>query len=314
MLTRHRTYLFLISLIALLLVACSSTDSDSSDLAEASVAPESTKVVEPTDEPENDPQPTATSRPRVTATPASTEEPDGTPVSDSESVGFYMRGFSAISRGEYVEAERTFTTVTELEPEFARGWDGRGQSLMLQGKYEEAMLDFDRAIELKPNLALAYSNRGLTRVAIDDFEGAERDARRAYELDDQSVPAQLVMGRVEARNGDATKALVWFDLAVATDPEDGSTWWWRGRFYRDVLGLGNPALDDFNMAIELAPAQGALYIDRALLYIQAEVEPELARSDLEEAISLAQDPKIPSVITRAEELLEILDERAAAIQ
>ena len=64
---------------------------------------------------------------------------------------------------------RTFTTVIELEPEFARGWDGRGQSLMLQGKYEEAMLDFDRAIELKPNLAVAYSNRGLTRVAIDDF-------------------------------------------------------------------------------------------------------------------------------------------------
>jgi tetratricopeptide (TPR) repeat protein len=182
---------------------------------------------------------------------------------------------------------------------------------MLQGKYEEAMLDFDRAIEIKPNLSVAYANRSLTRMALDDVEGASRDARRAYEIDDESIAAHIVLGRVAARRDDSSKALEWFDLAVATDPEDGSTWWWRGRFYRDVLGAGNAALDDFNKAIELAPSQPALYIDRALLYIQAESEPDLARADLEEAISLSQDPKLPNSIARAEELIALLDEQEA---
>ncbi len=312
MLSRHRIVLVLISLVALVAVACTSTESVPDDTGDPTVVPLATEIVEPASTSDEQPSPTATVRPRATVTP--TPEPEETPVSESESVNFYLRGFSSISRGEYVDAERTFTTVIELEPKFARGWDGRGQALMLQGKFEEAMLDFDRAIELKPNLSIAYANRSLTRIAMDDIDGAERDARRAYELDEDSVAAQLVLGRVYAREGDTATALQWFDTAVETDPEDASTWWWRGRFFRDVLGAGNAALDDFNTAVELAPAQAALYLDRAQLYIQAEIEPELARADLEEAISLSQDPKLPKIIDRAENLLTVLDERVAAVQ
>lgn len=305
---KYLASLTLIGLVTLFAVACTSGDTDSARADEPTPVPVATEAPEPTTEPE----PTSTPRPRVTVTP--TPEPEGTPVSESESVTFYLQAFNSIGRGEYVDAERTFTTVVELEPGFARGWDGRGQALMLQGKYEEALRDFDKAIELKPNLSVAYANRSLTRIAIDDIEGAERDARRAFELDEDSVAAHLVLGRVYAREGDTTTAREWFDLAITTDPEDPSTWWWRGRFYRDVLGAGNAALDDFNQAIELAPAQAALYLDRAQLYIQANVEPELARADLDEAISLSQDPKLPSIIERAEELIVVLDERAAAIQ
>lgn len=303
MLNRHPIYILTISLVALLAVACSASDNN---LADATEVPPATEVTGPTAEP------LATDVPRATVTP--TPEPQGTEVPESESVTFYLQGFNSLGRGEYVDAERTFTTVVELEPEFARGWDGRGQAFMLQGKYDDAMLDFDRAIELKPNLSVAYANRSLTRVAMSDLEGAERDARRAYELDDESVAAHLVLGRVEANKGDPNSALEWFDLAVATDPEDASTWWWRGRFYRDVLAAGTPALEDFNKAIELAPAQAALYLDRAQLYISAEVEPELARADLEEAISLSQDPKLPTIIERAEELIAELDDNAAIVQ
>jgi len=303
MLNRHPIYILMISLVALLAIACSADDND---LADATEVPPVTEVTGPTAEP------LATDVPRATVTP--TPEPQGTEVPESESVTFYLQGFNSLGRGEYVDAERTFTTVVELEPEFARGWDGRGQAFMLQGKYDEAMLDFDRAIELKPNLSVAYANRSLSRVAMSDLEGAERDARRAYELDDESVAAHLVLGRVEANRGDPDSALEWFDLAVATDPEDASTWWWRGRFYRDVLAAGNPALEDFNKAIELAPAQAALYLDRAQLYISAEVEPDLARADLEEAISLSQDPKLPTIIERAEELIAELDDNAAIVQ
>ncbi|NQW21721.1 MAG: tetratricopeptide repeat protein [Chloroflexi bacterium] len=314
MLNRRLTYLLLIGLIAIFVIACSGaqTKSDSDDILGVTELVSTTEVVEPTTGSGTSNEPTAIPRPHSTVTP--TPEPKGTLVPESESVIFYLQGFNSLGRGEYIDAERTFTTVIELEPIFARGWDGRGQALMLQGKYEEAMLDFDRAVELKPNLSVAYANRGLTRIAINDMEGAGRDASRAYELDQRSVAAHLVLGRVEARRGDSTKALKWFDLAVDTEPEDASTWWWRGRFYRDVLGAGNPALSDFNKAIELAPAQAALYLDRAELYIQADVEPELARADLEESISLSQDPKQPSIVARAEELLAALDAAVPAAQ
>jgi len=307
MTNRRQISFALFGLLMVLAVACTSADSDIEPTVDSSAEAVATEeTIEPTAEP------TPTPRPRATVTP--TPEPEGTAVPESESVGFYLQAFNSLGRGEYIDAERTFTTVIELEPGFARGWDGRGQALMLQGKYDDALLDFDRAIELKPNLSVAYANRSLTRIAIDDANGAERDARRAYELDEDSVAAHLVLGRVYARNGDHDTALDWFDLAVDTDPEDASTWWWRGRFYRDVLGVGNAALADFNAAIELAPAQAALYLDRAQLYIQARVESELARLDLEEAISLSQDPKLPTIIQRAEDLLAELDASAATVQ
>jgi len=311
---KYLTLMAMISLVGLLAVACTDAESESgaeSDEPTVVVTPDGA-VVDSTTEPEVPIDPTATSRPSSTPTP--TPEPEETPESDTESVYFYLNGFRSIGRGEYIDAERTFTTVIEIEPGFARGWNGRGQALLYQIKYEEAMLDFDRAIELKPNLEVAYSNRALTRVALNDMEGAARDARRAYELDDESVTAHLVLGRVYARKGDSTKALKWFDLAVMTEPEDASTWWWRGRFYRDVLEAGNAALNDFNMAIELSPAQATFYLDRAQLYIQANVEEELARLDLDEAISLSQDPKLPSVIERAEELIKSLDDRAKPVE
>ena len=313
---RHSNYLTLlamISLIGLIAVACTDVEPGSGMESE-----EPTIVVTPdgpvvddspdsTTEPEIPIDPTATSGPSSTPTP--TPDPEETPESDTESVYFYLNGFNSLNRGEYIDAERTFTTVIEIEPGFARGWDGRGQALLYQGKYEEAMFDFDRAIELKPNLEVAYSNRALTRVALNDMDGAARDARRAFELDEESIAAHLVLGRVHATYGDSVKALEWFDLAVITHPEDASTWWWRGRFYRDVLGAGNAALNDFNKAIEISPAQAALYLDRAQLYIQANVEEELARADLDEAISLSQDPKLPTIIERAGELIKSLDER-----
>jgi tetratricopeptide (TPR) repeat protein len=311
---RSHIFVYLLSLVSILTVACSGADSDSGSGDEAVDETSATVVAEPTIESDATPEPTATPRPRATVTPTPEAEAEGTPESESESVIFYLQGFNSLGRGEYIDAERTFTTVIELEPGFARGWDGRGQALMLQGKFDEAMLDFDRAIELKPNLEVAYANRALTRIAMEDVDGAARDARRAFELDEESVAAHIVLGRVYANNGDNDTALDWFDLAVATDPEDASTFWWRGRFYRDILGIGNAALTDFNAAIELSPAQAALYLDRAQLYIQAQVEPELARADLDEAISLSQDPKLPTIIARAEELIEVLDERSGIVQ
>jgi len=136
MLIRHHKYLTLIamiSLIGLIAVACTDAEPESgaeSDEPTVVVTPDG-PAVDSTTELETPVDPTATARPSSTPTP--TPEPEETPESDTESVYFYLNGFSSISRGEYIDAERTFTTVIEIEPGFARGWDGRGQALLYQG-------------------------------------------------------------------------------------------------------------------------------------------------------------------------------------
>lgn len=286
--------------LAVLAIACSGGESGEPTPDGNPTAPATTATTEPQSTPT--PAPTATRIPLVTATP--TDEP----VSDTESVNQYTRGYRLLSQGEYADAERQFNTVIQLEPGFAHGWDGIGQSLMFQGEFEESLYYFDRAIELRPTLATAYAHRALARVNIDDLDGALRDAKQARRLDDKEIDPYIVIGRVLAVQGETQEALQNFDKAIELAPDDGGTYWWRGRFWRDVAQDLTSALADFNKAIELNPAIASIYIDRALLLIQGRADLGLIRDDLNEAISLAQEPRLPAIIERAEELLEFVDE------
>ncbi len=289
-----------------LAISCSGGDSGEPmpDGNPTAPAPTATPELQPT----STPAPTATVIPLATSTPESDE-----PVSDTESVNHYTRGYSLLAQGEYDDAERTFNTVVQLEPGFAHGWDGIGQALMFQGEFEEAMYYFDKAIELRPNLAIAYSHRALARVNSSDLDGALRDARHAQRLDDEEIDPYIVIGRVLATQGDAVAGLENFNKAVELAPDDGGTYWWRGRFWRDIAQDFNAALVDFDQAIELDPAVAGMYVDRALLFIQARTRLVDARADLEEAISLSQDPRLPSIIARAEDLIEFIDDLEAGM-
>jgi tetratricopeptide (TPR) repeat protein len=246
------------------------------------------------------PAPTATIIPLPTA---GAEEQ----VSDTESIRQYVRGYNLLAAREYPDAERQFQTVVRLEPEFAHGWDGIGQSLMYQGLFEESLYYFDKAIELRPTLARAYSNRALARLNTQDIDGAERDARQALRLDDESVDATIAIARILSIKGDLVAALSSFEMAIELAPEDGAAYWWRGRFWRDFVGDLNLALDDFDRAIELEPAVASIYLDRAVVRYQGGGDLDLIKADLEEAISLSQEPRLPTIIERAGELLDIVD-------
>ena len=259
------------------------------------------------------PEPQATSTPAPTATriPLATPTPEDEPESDTASINQYTRAYALLAQGEYSDAEREFNTVVQLEPGFAHGWDGIGQALMFQGEFEEALYYFDKAIELRPTLATAYSHRALARVNVDDLDGALRDARQATRLDDEEIDPYIVVGRVLAMQGDTSESLANFNKAIELAPDDGGTYWWRGRFWRDVMQNFGSAISDFNKAIELDPAIASIYIDRAILLIQGQADLDLVRADLEEAISLSQEPRLPNIIARAEELLELVDQLEA---
>ena len=116
-----------------------------------------------------------------------------------------------------------------------------------------------------------------------------------------------MLGRVLTGRGELANALANFDRAVELAPEDGGTYWWRGRFWRDGAQNYLLALDDFNRAIELEPSVASIFLDRAIVLIHVRAGTSVIRADIEEAISLAQEPRLPGIIARAEELLAYVD-------
>lgn len=269
------------------------------------ITPVPTATPLPTPEPSPDPTPTL----EPTPTPGPTSTPGATPTPDTESVGHYVRAYAHLSREEYRQAEQRFTLVIELEPNFARGWDGRGQAKMLQGEHAEAMLDYDQAILLKPNLWQAYGHRAISRMNTGDTEGARRDAEMAARGDPELVEPYIVLGRTNSALGDLEAAEASFTHAIDLAPDEAATYWWRGRFYRDYAQEPLLALSDINRALEIETARAVIYLDRAILLMRYGGPEDEIRADLDEAISLSQDPRLPDVIEVAEEMLQALDER-----
>jgi tetratricopeptide (TPR) repeat protein len=225
----------------------------------------------------------------------------------TDSVGHYASAYALLSRGRWIDAERRFTVVIGLEPNFARAWEGRGQARLNKGDLEGALTDFDRAIELKPDLAKAYANRALTRYALDNERGAEADAAKAIELDPADPRAYIVLGRMAFDRGLVSTAADYFDQAVEAAPDRGDVYWWRGKFLTAVGEYG-AALEDLTVAIELAPSLSAAYLDRAVTILRGGVDPRLARPDLEEAVARADvEPKEPEVMEEAQRLLDDID-------
>ena len=270
--------------------------------------PTPTEVVmlQPFNTPTMAPEPTATS----TVTPTATIPP--TPAT-RETVSMYSAAHRTLDRGEFKDAERRFSTIVEIEPDFSRAWAGRGQARMMQGEFEDAMVDYDRAISLRPRVGSIYGERALVRVSMGDFDGAKRDALRGLELDDELVNAHLVMGRVRATENDYEVASEHFSAAIKLAPDDGGVYWWRGRYHRDILLDGAAAYSDFTYAIELQPTQATYFLDRGILLARVGNFAE-SKHDLLEAISLSQDPKLPRVIESADSWLEIIEERAAGVE
>ena len=268
----------------------------------------------PTEEVVLAPVNTATPQPELTPTSTVTATPSPVPTpATRETVSMYSAAHRTLDRGEFKDAERRFSTIVEIEPQFARAWAGRGQARMMQGELEDAMVDYDRAVSLRPNVGSIYGQRAMVRVSMGDFEGAKNDSLRALELDDEQINAHLVLGRVRAAENDYDAASEHFRTAISLAPEDGGVYWWRGRYHRDVLLDGNAAYADFSYAIELQPAQASYFLDRGILLARAGQYAE-AKWDLEEAISLSQDPKLPTIIERAEEWLSNIEERAPGIE
>lgn len=245
----------------------------------------------------------ASPTPRPTATPE--------PVNTNENVRNYAAAHGILSRGDFVQAERRFTVVIEIEPEFARGYEGRAAARMAQGKVIEAIDDFDRAIELKPDLASAYAGRAVAELLLGDILGANLDAVQARRLDPDDPNSVIVLGRIMSGAGRTADALEMFNEGVVLAPGEGAAYWWRARFLYDI-GSIDMALIDFNIAIDLSPVSAQPYLDRAVLYMDSLGEYDLARADIEEARSLAEEPRDRTVLDDAADLLTRLEDLEAA--
>ena len=81
-------------------------------------------------------------------------------------------GVEALNDYEFEKALEHFKLLTEIEPDFAEGWNKRATVLYLLGRYSESEKDILQTLKLEPRHFGALSGLGLIRIALEDWSGA----------------------------------------------------------------------------------------------------------------------------------------------
>jgi Tfp pilus assembly protein PilF len=150
-------------------------------------------------------------------------------TSNLQAYDAYLKGRELfIARTDLKESVRLFEHAVELDPKFARAWEG----LAAVCSVIESWGILDR----------------------DYMSMARKAAQKALELDDSLSMPWAALGTIEASKWpvDWAKSMSYFDRALAADPRNASAYLWRALDWLN-LGFFDKALADINRCIEIEP-------------------------------------------------------------
>jgi protein O-GlcNAc transferase len=129
-----------------------------------------------------------------------------------------QRGNDLLARGLFAQAESSYRSSLELEPDSVRGHNNLGQALMRLGRLEEAISSFQRALDLDPSYAIGYNNLGIAHFERREYEKAADCYERALLLNPSFSEAHNNHGNVLLRLNRAGEALTHYERAMALKP------------------------------------------------------------------------------------------------
>lgn len=113
-------------------------------------------------------------------------------------------GMQFMQRGRFDDALRTFTSVTEMDPDFAEGWNKRATVLFLMGEYEYSIVDIYRTLSLEPRHFGALAGLGQIFERQEKLENAvtafERAARINPHMRSVHARIELLKKRLKDKN------------------------------------------------------------------------------------------------------------------
>lgn len=102
--------------------------------------------------------------------------------SDAEIDLRFQRGIFLMNAGRLEEASRIFSTIVEIDPDFAEAWNKRATLLYLMGDLPGSVRDIERTLALEPRHFGALSGLGLIYEQIESADGAIKAFSAALEI------------------------------------------------------------------------------------------------------------------------------------
>lgn len=128
------------------------------------------------------------------------------------------RGIAFHNARAFVEAERCYQTVLQLNPKNPDALNLMGVLAVEANQRETALDYFQRAVKIEPEIAIYRNNLGNALCFNTDFEHALVHLQKAVALDPNYLEAICNLGKVNRLLGDITTSTKWLNRALRLQP------------------------------------------------------------------------------------------------
>ncbi len=226
---------------------------------------------------------------------------------------YALRGDVYRNLQDYDNADKDYAQAIILEPQNPKWYSLRATAYEYHGDLESAIKNLDKAIELSPTSSDYYAQRASDYRWSEQYDLAMADFLKARELDANNAaayagPVEVYLAVLDVGssldNYDLDKALTDASRAIELAPDNSTVFVDRGRVRR-YRGEQNEAIDDFTKAIAVYDQDETAYLNRGYAYTSTG-EYELARADFDKTLELRPD-SIEALQGRIEAFLESYD-------
>ena len=128
-------------------------------------------------------------------------------------------GAAQKSLGNVDKASSAFKRTTELNPNFADGYNNLGASLHNQGMLKESILAYNKAISLSPDYVEAYSNLGVLLQENGKIKEAIECYKKAISIKPDYAEAHNNIGNAFHDQGKFKEAIGAYNRAISIKPD-----------------------------------------------------------------------------------------------
>ena len=133
----------------------------------------------------------------------------------------------------------------------------QGMAEIERGDFDSAMTLFDSALNEGEDARAALRGKGMAALALGNYDAAQSHLRSALSesngiIKDIDIDIAYYLAVAEYRSGDPDGAIKTYDAILEIRPEEDNAYYMRGKAYL-MQGDKSKALSDYEMAVSLAP-------------------------------------------------------------
>lgn len=202
-------------------------------------------------------------------------------------IAYVQRGTVKLYQGDADGAIDDYTVALDLEPQNGELLRNRGMAYQNKGDHESALEDFTAAIALDARDDVGYTLRGQAKFEIDDIDGALEDFSQAIVLNPNNADAYAQRAFVRYKQYEDLQTVIGDYTNAISRRENPDLLHNRGLLHR-MNDQYEDAIEDYSVAIKLAPEDAEVYFNRAVAYkLQGNYPAAIA--DYTRALALAPD-------------------------